>query len=92
MVLAAWEAFGEFDFRPIPLSSSATLVARVAVHAVVDISLHASMLSVGVGLAMAVRAREDRVIGRVGVARRAYAVRSAVIRREPGVIERRACP
>ena len=59
----------------------------VAVHAVVNVPVHIRMAKVGrVIAAMALGALEDRVVIRVGMARRAHAVGVAVRNRELGVL------
>jgi len=74
------------------LATSSVLMARVAVDAVVHISIHIRMVEVGrVVPAMAARASEDRVVGRVGMAGGANAVGVAVIDIEERVIARRQC-
>ena len=67
-------------------------MAGVTIHAVVYIPVNALMPLIGRGFGMAVGAGEDRIIGGVGVARRAHAIGPAVVRVEPRVIERRARP
>lgn len=62
-------------------------MALVAIHAVVHVPAHVPMIPVGIRLCVAVRALEHTVVGRVGVAGRAHAVRIAVIHREPGVVK-----
>ncbi len=73
--------------RTCCLPTTTVAVALVAVHAVVHVSVDAPMIAVSVRLGMAIRALEDNVIRRVGVAGRADAIRVAVIHGEPGVIE-----
>ena len=64
-------------------------MARVAVHAVVHISVHVGVIEVGcVVAAVAARAREHRVICRVRVASRANTVGAAMGGREERVIRR----
>src|SRR5579872_5852148 len=62
-------------------------MALVAVDAVVNVVPHALMVRVCLALGMAVRAREDRVIVRVRMARGANTVRIAVIGWEPCVVK-----
>lgn len=71
-------------------------VALVAVDAVVDVPVDFGMVEVG-GIVPAVTlgALEDRIVVRIGMASRAYAIRVAMGDREPGVlrvIERRGSP
>jgi len=67
-------------------------VARIAIRAVVYVPTNALVLLVGLTLGVTIRAREHGVVRGVGVTRRTDSVRTAVIRREPGVIEDRALP
>ena len=60
----------------------------VAVDAVVDVSPHALVPIVRVGLGVAIRALEHGVVIRVGVAGSAHPVCSTVIHVEPGMIKR----
>jgi len=61
------------------LTSASALVTRVAVHAVIHISIHVRVFEVGcVVAAMAAGAGKDRVVGRIGVAGCAHAVRVPV--------------
>ena len=62
-------------------------MALVAIHAVVHVTTHVAMITIGVRLGVAVRALEDAVVGRVRVTGRTYAVRVAVVHGEPRVIE-----
>lgn len=64
----------------------------VAIRAVVDVAANALMLLIRLALAMTVCTRKDGVVRWVSVTGRTNSVRPAVIRREPGVIERRALP
>src|SRR5215472_1646566 len=74
------------------LPTISVLVARVAVHAVVDITVHVGVIEAGcVVAAMAARALEHRVIGRIGMAVGAHALGVAVVDREEGVITGRQC-
>ena len=66
----------------------ALIAARAAVHVVP----HALMLLVGLCLRVTPYATEHGVIRRIGVASRANAIRSTMIRREPRVIEGRTLP
>lgn len=67
-------------------------MALVAVHAVVYIAADVPMIAIGVGLGVAIRALEDGVVRRFGMTRRTYAIRIAVIHREPRVIKSCAKP
>lgn len=62
-------------------------MAVIAIHTVVDVSTHALMLVVGPRLRMAVRALEDAVVVRIGMAGRTNPVCIAMIDVEPSVIE-----
>ena len=64
----------------------------VAVNAVVDVSADTLMMLVCYCLRVTVRALEHGVVRRIRMARRTDSVRSAVIRREPGMVEYRALP
>jgi hypothetical protein len=84
------------DNRPLEevfhLPTSAVAMALVAVHAVVHIAADVSMIAVGVRLGVAIRALEDSVGRRIGMTRRTYAIRIAMIHWEPRVVESRAQP
>ena len=68
-------------------------MALVTIHAVVDISADVRVVEIGsIVSTVTTCALEDRVVTRVGVAGRAHAICVAVIRVEPGVIERRPGP
>lgn len=70
-------------------------VALVAVHAVVHIPLHATMVLVRLRLRMAIRALENRVVIRIRMARRAHSIGIAMVDRELcvlRVIKRRVLP
>lgn len=70
-------------------------MALVAVHAVVDISLDALVVLVGLGFRMAIGALENRVVVRVCVTRRAHPIGVAMIDGELRVlrvIKRRVQP
>jgi len=69
------------------LSASAIAMALVAIHAVVHVTTHVAMITIGVRLGVAVRALEDAVVGRIRVTGRAHAVCVAVVHGEPRVIE-----
>ena len=74
------------------IAASATLVALIAVVAVVDITAYALMLGIGLSFGVAVRAGEDRVVVRIRMAIAADAVGITVVHVEPGVIECRIRP
>ena len=75
------------------LATITALVTLVTIHAVVDIPADVRVIEIGSVIPpVTPGALEDRVVTRVGVAGRAHAVRVAVIRVEPGVIERRPRP
>src|SRR5690242_1589551 len=61
-------------------------MALIAVRAVVDIAVHTLMVLIGLSLGMTNRAREDRIVRRVGVAVVA-SFGAAMIHGEPGVVE-----
>ena len=67
-------------------------MALVAICAVIDIPLHAAVLLIRLRLCMAIRACEDRVVVRVGMAGRTDTVRAAMIHGEPGMVESCAQP
>ena len=67
-------------------------VALITVDAVVNVVPHALVVGIRLTLGMAVRARENGVVRRIGVAGRAHAVGPAVVGWEPCVIEHRAQP
>ena len=70
------------------LTAASALVACVAVHAVVHISVHVGMMEIGsIVAAVAAGALEHSVVTGSDVARGADAVCSAVVHVEPGVIE-----
>lgn len=69
------------------LAPATVAVAAVAVHAVVDVSTHVLMLAVRARLSVAIRALEDRVVVRIGMAGGAYPIRTAMIHVEPGMVE-----
>jgi len=66
-------------------------MARVAVNAVVDVAVDAAMPWVGCRCGVTSCACEDRVVRRVGVTGCTHAVRTAVIKREEGVVAGRQC-
>ena len=69
------------------LAAASTRVALVAVHAVIDVAIDVRVVEVRrVVAAMALRALEDRVVVRIGVACGAHAVGVAVINRELRVL------
>lgn len=74
------------------LTAAAVLVALIAIDAVVDVTVHALMVLIGLRLLVAVRALEHRVVVRVRVARRTNTVSTTVISREVSVIKGRASP
>jgi len=61
-------------------------MALITVNAVVDVTLHAGMVAVGLRRRVAVRALKDRIVIRIGMARRAHVVGVAVIRRKLRVL------
>ncbi len=67
-------------------------MAPVARRAVITVSRHLRVVRIRLRLRVAVRALEQRVVARVCMAGRADAVRVAVARREPCVVECRAGP
>ena len=68
-------------------------MALITIHAVVHIPAHFRVAETGrVIVPMAGRALKDRVVGRIGMARRAHPPRVAVVLREPRVVERGAGP
>lgn len=67
-------------------------MALIAVHAVIDIIWIALVRRIGLGLAVAVCALEDRIVTRIRVAGRADTVSAPVVHREPGMVERRPRP
>ncbi len=76
----------------LPAASDPAGMALITVVAVVNVPADALMVRIGLALGVAVRAREHQVIGRVRVAGGTHAIGSAVIGREPGVVEHRAKP
>jgi len=75
----------ELQRRALP--TAAIAMALVAIHAVVHVTIDVAMIAIRIRLRVAVGALEDAVVSRICVARRADAVRVAVIHREPRVIE-----
>lgn len=73
-------------------TAAPVFMAGVAIHAVVDVPGNAGMLGVSLRLRVAIRAGEDGIVVGIGVARRADAIRAAVIHGEPGVVEGGAEP
>lgn len=67
-------------------------MALITINAVVDVVLYALVVRIRLALGMAVGAREHGVVVRIGVAGGTHAVGTAVIGREPGVIEHRSQP
>ena len=70
-------------------------MALVAVHAVVHVSLHALMVSVGLRFRVAIRALENRVVIGIGMAGRTHSIRAAMVDRKLcvlRVIKRRVLP
>lgn len=67
-------------------------MAVITIDAVVNVAIHALVVLIGLRLLVTVGASEHREIVRVRVARRAHTIGSAVIRREPRVIEGRIQP
>ena len=67
-------------------------MALVAIHAVVNVPIHALMVLVGIGLSVAIRALKHRIVARVCVAGRTDSGGSAVPHIEPGMVEDRARP
>lgn len=89
--------------RHLPLLESArglsaalaVLMALVTVNAVVDVTLHAGMVAVGLRRRVTVRALKDRIVIRIDMARRANVVGVTVVRwkrRVLRMIERCARP
>jgi len=74
------------------LSASPIPVAVVAIRAVVNVAAHAAVIGISLRFLMAVRALEHQIVAWIGVAGGAHAIGSAVIGREPGVIEGRSQP
>ena len=64
----------------------------IAIHAVIDIIWIALMCRIGLRLAVAICALEDRIVGGIGVAGRANTISAAVGYRPPGMVERCAGP
>jgi hypothetical protein len=62
-------------------------VAVVAIHAVIDISPDAAVLSVGLRPSMTIGALENCVITRIGMTGGADSVGAAVTHGKPGVIK-----
>jgi len=73
--------------QPVALAPATVAMAAVAVHAVVDVSTHALMLAIRARLRVTIRALEDGVVIRIGMAGGAYPVRAAMTHVEPGVVE-----
>ena len=69
------------------LSSPPVLVALVTVRTGVHVVPYPVVVVVRLGFGVAVSALENRIVRRVGMARRTHAIGSAVVGREPGVIE-----
>ena len=67
-------------------------MALIAIHTVIDIIWIALVSRIGLGLGVAIRALEDGIVARIGVAGRAHTVRAAVGHREPGMVERSPRP
>ena len=82
--------------QPRELSAALTAgMALVTINTVEDVALHALMVGSGLSRRVAIRALEDRVIVRIGVARGAHIVGVAVTRRKLRVlrvIKRRTRP
>jgi len=74
------------------LTASSVLMTLVAVNAVVNVVAHTLMLGIGLALAVAIGTSKYGVVGRVGMASGAHAIRVAVVSGEPGVIEGRSLP
>jgi len=62
-------------------------MALVAIRAVVNVPIHALMVLVRIGLSVAIRALENRVVARICVACRADSAGSAVPHVEPGMVK-----
>jgi len=62
-------------------------MALIAIRAVIDIAADTLMVRVGLALSVTVRTLEHRVIVGIGMASRTDACGSAMVRREPGVVE-----
>lgn len=63
----------EFIFLSSPiasgfLTSASVPVALVTIDAVVHVAVHPLVVRIGIGLGMAIRALEDRVVARIRVA------------------------
>lgn len=67
-------------------------MALVAIGAVVHVPAYALVPGIGLGLGVAIGAGEYRVVRRVGVARGANAIRTAMVEREVGVVKRGSQP
>ena len=67
-------------------------MAVVAIGAVVDVSVDAAMIGIGLCFLMAVGTRKDKIVAWIRVARGANAIGSAMIGWEPGVIKGRSQP
>ena len=67
-------------------------MALVAIHAVVDVPIHALMVLVRIGLGVAIRALKHCIVARVCVASRTDSGGAAVPHIEPGMVEDRARP
>ena len=78
----------------IALIATAVFVARIAIHAVVDIPADPLVIGVGtrLGMARSVRARKHHVVVRIRVASSADSVRVTVIDAPPRVTKRCAAP
>lgn len=73
-------------------TAAPVFMARVAIHAVVDVTRNALVIRVGGGLCMAIRAGEDGIVVRISMACRADTIRAAVIHVPPSVVEGGAEP
>ena len=62
-------------------------MARVATRAVVHVAFYALVLLVRRCLRVTIRAGEDGIIRRIGMAARTHAIGVAVVGREPCVVE-----
>ncbi len=67
-------------------------MALIAVRTIVNVSADSPVVRIRLGLCVAARALEYRVVRRIRVARSAYPVGVAMGRRKPGVVEGRSCP
>ncbi len=68
------------------------LVALVAINAVVDISAHSLVVRISLRFRVTVRTRKNLVVTGIGVARRAYPIRIAVVHGEEGMVPVRRNP